>query len=465
MTLTVLSDHQVQTLLEGLDLDELDQFRCVLAEALHEFSTNADADGFYQQPHRLSTVDPASRATTLYMPVSGPEGLGCKVVCLPSSDAPDDSTEKSSRNRSGRPMRPTGVVNILSPAGELLGLVHASTLTAFRTALGSACLLNRRNQVKTITVFGSGTQAYWHVRIALMMRGSTIKRVNIINRRFSNNAGHILKSFTAIPSAIRDREGWSNTKFGILTPTFHEYERLLKDQVRGSDVIYCCTPSRQDLFDASILTSHEGRKKGRLIVAVGSYTPEMRELPEGLLLQATRQHEGNRRHFHKHAEEAGVIVVDTLEGVLKEAGEIIAARVNPNQLVELGELVMLNRLAVEESEMTTPGCQTPPSTAENDYFGNVDKKLSPSTLLGDPPRSPTSPLSHSRKPSLPLPFRKSSSSSLDGERKKEDSLARWLRDGTVVYKSVGLALMDLVVGLQLIKLANSKGIGTQIEGF
>ncbi|RCI10294.1 hypothetical protein L249_8461 [Ophiocordyceps polyrhachis-furcata BCC 54312] len=462
MTLTVLSDHQVQTILEGLDLDELDQFRCVLAEALHEFSNN---DGFYQQPHRLSTVDPVSRAATLYMPVSGPEGLGCKVVCLPSTDAADDSSEiPSSRSC---PPRPTGVVNILSPAGQPLGLIHATTLTAFRTALGSACLLNRRNQVKTITVFGSGSQAYWHVRIALMMRGSTIKRVNIINRRFSDNAGHILKSFTAIPPAVRDREGWSTTKFGILTPTFHEYERLLKEQVRGSDVIYCCTPSRKDLFDASILTSHEGRKKGRLIVAVGSYTPHMRELPEALLIQATKQHDGNRRHFHKHAEEAGVIVVDTLDGVLKEAGEIIAARINPNQLVELGELVMLNRLAVEESEATTPICQTPPATEHpHDYFDQGDKKLSVSTLLGDPARSPTSsPGGHSRMPSLPMPFRKSSSSSSDGEKKKEDSLARWLRDGTVVYKSVGLGIMDLVVGMQLIKLARSKGIGTQIEGF
>ncbi|KAF4595836.1 NAD(P)-binding domain protein [Ophiocordyceps camponoti-floridani] len=457
MTLTVLSDHQVHTLLEGLDLDELDQFRCVLAEALHEFSTNADADGLYQQPHRLTTRNSVSGATTLYMPVNGPEGVGCKVVSLPS---PNDSSENPSQGRLGRP---TGIVNILSPAGEPLGLVHASTLTAFRTALGSACLLNRRSQVKTITVFGSGTQAYWHVRLALMMRGSTIKHVNIINRRFSENASNILKSLTAIPLAVSEREGWSTAKFGILTPTFHEYHRLLKEQVRSADVIYCCTPSREDLFDASILTSHEGRKKGRLIVAVGSYTPDMRELPEGLLVQATKQHDGSRRHFHKHAGEAGVIVVDSLDGVLKEAGEIISAKINPNQMVELGELVMLNRLAVAESETSTPGIHTPSSSTEHDYF---DNRLSVSTLLGDPPRSPISPPTQSRKPSLHLPFRKSSSTSLDSERnKKEDSLARWLRDGTVVYKSVGLALMDLVVGLHLVKLANSKGIGTRIQDF
>ena len=226
------------------------------------------------------------------------------------------TSSAATRDPSVKPISPTGVVNLFSPDGKPLGLVHAS------------------NHVKTITVFGSGNQAYWHVRLALMMRGSTIKHVNVINRRFSESAAAILKRFTVIPQAVKEREGWSHTKFGILTPTFHEYERLLWEQVRSSDVIYCCTPSREDLFDASILTSREGRMKGRLIVAVGSYTPEMRELPEALLLQATKHHDKNARHFHKHAEEAGVIVVDTLDGVLKAAGEIMSAKIGPHQLVE-----------------------------------------------------------------------------------------------------------------------------------
>jgi hypothetical protein len=60
----------------------------------------------------------------------------------------------------------------------------------------------------------------------------------------------------------------------------------------------------------------------------------MRELPADLLLQATKRHEKGHRHFHKHAEEAGVVVVDTLDGVLKEAGEIINAGIDPTHLVE-----------------------------------------------------------------------------------------------------------------------------------
>lgn len=247
------------------------------------------------------------------------------VISLTTDDTKDPS----------RPaIRPTGVVNLFSPDGTPTGLIHASTLTAFRTALSSACLVSRRNHVKTITVFGSGMQAYWHVRLALMMRGSSVKHVNVINRRFSDNAGGILKKFTLIPNAIKEREGWGATKFTILTPTFHDYERLQNEYLRSSDIIFCCTPSTVDLFDPTILTSHEGRKKGRLIVAVGSYRPDMREIPDAVLQQATKHHDRSHRHFHKHAEDGGVIVVDTLEGVLKEAGEIISAKIGPNQLVE-----------------------------------------------------------------------------------------------------------------------------------
>lgn len=249
-----------------------------------------------------------------------------QVVSLTSAEATKDP--------SVQPISPTGVVNLFSPDGKPIGLVHASTLTAFRTALASLCLVYRRNHVKTITVFGSGMQAYWHVRLALMMRGSTIKHVNIINHRFSDSAGHILKKFTIIPHEVKVREGWEAAKFTIITPTFHEFNRLQKEYIRNADIIYCCTPSQQDLFDASILTNHEGRKKGRLIVAVGSYTPQMRELPEGLLQLVTKPREKGHRHFHKHADEGGVIVVDTLDGVLSEAGEIIHAKINPTQLVE-----------------------------------------------------------------------------------------------------------------------------------
>lgn len=185
-----------------------------------------------------------------------------------------------------RPLvRPTGAITLLLPSGAPVGFVHAETLTAFRTALASSCLLAKRAQVRVLTVFGAGSQAYWHVRLALMMRGASIKTVNIINRRFSDNARRLLKRFYVVPSAAKAREGWEATTFGILTPSYGEFQRLQREQIRSADVIYCCTPSTAELFDASILTNHEGRRKGRLIVAVGSYTSsEFFALLEGLCM-------------------------------------------------------------------------------------------------------------------------------------------------------------------------------------
>ena len=243
-------------------------------------------------------------------------------------------TSSKPKNPNLPSISPTGIVNLFDTSGTPTGLIHATTLTAFRTALASSCLVSRRNHLKTITVFGSGLQAYWHVRLALKTRGSSIKTVHVVNHRFSDSVKAIVKRFATTPYETKEQEGWKDTKFDILTPAFTEYERLLKDYIRSSDVVFCCTPSRHDLFDASYLTNPGGRKKGRLIVAVGSYTPEMRELPEGLLLQATKTHDRSKRHFHKHADEGGVIVVDTLDGVLKEAGEVIAAKIGPNSLVE-----------------------------------------------------------------------------------------------------------------------------------
>jgi ornithine cyclodeaminase/alanine dehydrogenase-like protein (mu-crystallin family) len=167
-----------------------------------------------------------------------------------------------------------------------------------------------------------------------MLRGHTIRNINIINRQFSDNARNILKRFYGVPKEIKEREGWDQAQFSVLTPGYGEYSRLQKEHIRDADVIYCCTPSTEELFDANILTSRDGRKKGRLIVAIGSYNKDMRELPTDLLLQATKPHQRGHLHYHKHATEGGVVVVDTLNGALKESGEIVHARLEPKQLVE-----------------------------------------------------------------------------------------------------------------------------------
>jgi ornithine cyclodeaminase/alanine dehydrogenase-like protein (mu-crystallin family) len=44
-------------------------------------------------------------------------------------------------------------------------------------------------------------------------------------------------------------------------------------------------------------------------------------------------------------------------------------------------------------------------------------------------------------------------------------MSRWLSKGNVIYKSVGLGLMDLCVGAQIVRLAREKGVGTTFKDF
>lgn len=65
-------------------------------------------------------------------------------------------------------------------------------------------------------------------------------------------------------------------------------------------------------------------------------------------------------------------------------------------------------------------------------------------------------------------FHRRNSSHGSGDRKKqekEDHLCRWLQAGNVIYKSVGLGLMDLTVGIKVIEFAKQKGVGTHVDGF
>lgn len=127
----------------------------------------------------------------------------------------------------------------------------------------------------------------------------------------------------------------------------------------------------------------------------------------------------------------------------------------------LGELVMLKKMAIEESE--TESIPDTDSIASSSMASVYSKESN-----GSRPSSPSGSQSSGHK--FHLPFRshshsQASSSDTSEKKGKEDTMCRWLRDGNVVYKSVGLGLMDLVVGMHLITVAREKNMGTQIENF
>ncbi|KAL5353491.1 hypothetical protein ACLOAV_001528 [Pseudogymnoascus australis] len=480
MSLTVLTDADVCEVLERLTIDDAHALQKSLRKALHEYSTGTQGEAAcaMHQPERTAMMAPSGK-TTLFMPSTSSSGIGMKVVTLatPGAKGPTAATAD---------MTPHGALTIMSSNGTPTGFLNAEEVTAFRTALCSSLLFCRRKSFKSITVFGAGRQAFWHIRLALLLRGSSLKTVNIISRTFSDRVRDLLKTFYAIDPAIKEREGWENVKFSILTPSYGEYARLLKEQLRAADVIITTVPSTTPLFDPSILTSTEGRRRGRLIIAIGSYKPHMIEIPIEVVQQAVKPHE--HRHFHKHAAEGGVVVVDTLTGCLKEAGEIIQSGLSPNQLVEVGELVMLEGQLAEpgnsdDHDVDADGKQIDldglrrelsdiSSTGEGTMHAVMREGSDLSTVstesTGRKSIDSTSSSKGSRKSLGPGGIgNKIRSLSMDNKKvkSKDDAMATWLGEGNVVYKCVGMGLMDLVVGGGLITLAREKGVGTTIPNF
>jgi ornithine cyclodeaminase/alanine dehydrogenase-like protein (mu-crystallin family) len=201
-----------------------------------------------------------------------------------------------------------------------------------------------------------------------------------------------------------------------------EYQRHLKSIIRASSVIFCTTPSVEPLFPPELLTSTEGRKKGRYIAAIGSYAPHMIELHTDIIKQAVAPN--HKHHHHKHAKQGGAIVVDSVEACLKEAGELVQAGLGGREVVELGELVMLKRDA--ERRRTESNTSLDSDGVELGLGGGKKNK--------------------------------------NGED-DDGGLKDWLERGNVIYKSVGLGLLDIVVGSELVRLADAMGVGTRIARF
>ncbi|EED16768.1 proline utilization protein PrnX-like, putative [Talaromyces stipitatus ATCC 10500] len=488
MPLTILSGAQVRTLLLSLSRDDVLTLQHNLAEALREYSTGSQEEGCSAsyQPHRTA-ITGADGGTTIFMPASTGKMTGVKILSSPltasspfgekrgcttigqefantrqsakvslaleeyssrrsssslsadvssmsltpsndgegggddsevetssfSSSNAGSSSPRASKSYMGnvqqvsgkawpavgaRDSSPRGTLTLVGQDGLPIGLISAQDLTAFRTALTSLLGFNKRKHVKTITVFGAGRQAYWHIRLALLLRGPEVKRVYIINRSF-DRAAKLLRDIYAPGNA-----SWrSNVKFHAFSSDFVEYSRLCREAVRKADVIFCCTPSLEPLFPAEFLTSTEGRRKGRFVVAIGSYKSHMTELHPDILKHEVKPPGHHGHHYHKHAQRGGVVLVDSLEMCLQEAGEIVQAGLGPHQLVEIGELMIMRHAA---------------------RLG-IDRQ----------------------------------------KEESEQSMQRWLESGNVVYKSVGLGLMDLVTGGDLVDIARKRGVGTFIDDF
>ncbi|KAI9735113.1 MAG: hypothetical protein M1834_001701 [Cirrosporium novae-zelandiae] len=298
----LLGGNDLYILLRALTSENCQRLLHALENELGIYSTpTSPSKAIIHQPSRTS-ITTKQQHTTLFMPASDTSSTGIKIITLPGQGGTAE-----------------GVINIFASEGKILGLLAASEITAFRTALNTMILFTRSPLTKKhLVVFGSGKQAEWHIRLALQFGPVEIEKITIVNRgrqrleKFEDEVLSKLRQvYPSVEFQLLAKEGRSATDFAS----------SLRSELGTSNAIFCCTPSTEPLFSNTYLKPRVGEApKQRFICLIGSYKPHMQEVDAGTLLSGDR------------------IWVDSKEACLMESGELIRAKVQEEQLREIGEL-------------------------------------------------------------------------------------------------------------------------------
>lgn len=228
-------------------------------------------------PVRTQVPVPEAAGISLFMPgyVPASAGLGVKIVSV------------FPRNPERGLATISGVVVMLDvETGRPVAAIEAGSLTALRTGAGSGVATRHlaRRDAEVVAVFGAGVQA--RTQLEAVCEARPIRRARVYSphperrRAFAEEMAARLARFPVEVVAVD-------------TPA---------EAVRGADVIVTATTSKTPVFPGDAV------EPGTHINAVGSFTPEMQEIDAAVLVRAR---------------ERGRIVVDTLEGALEEAGDLL----------------------------------------------------------------------------------------------------------------------------------------------
>jgi len=247
-------------------------------------------------PLRTRLPIPNSEALSLFMPafVNSQDGnaLAIKVVSLfPTNPA------------RGLAYIQAAVLVFDSETGRAIALLEGNSLTAIRTgaAGGAAIDLLARKDSKVVAVFGAGAQGRTQLEAACTARKIDAAFIFNADKEKAKSFSEEMKSKNMITKDIRVA---SNAK----------------EAIENADIICTATTSTKPVFNDKDL------KAGTHISAVGSYTPEMQEVPAETLQRAK-------------------IFVDSRTASLQEAGDLIqpmrAGLFDESHIYgELGELIL-----------------------------------------------------------------------------------------------------------------------------
>jgi ornithine cyclodeaminase/alanine dehydrogenase-like protein (mu-crystallin family) len=235
-------------------------------------------------PVRLSVPLKDGVALTMPAALDGAPSYSVKVVSVAPGNA-----------RLGRPTVTATVLLGDAVTGELLAIIDGTALTALRTgaAGGVAARELSRPDSTRAAVFGAGAQA--RAQLVSLRSVRDIQEVCVVTR----DAAHA--------AALRE---WATREPALAGLTIRSSSA--REAVVSADVVVTATTSRTPVFDGGWL------REGVHVTAVGSFTPQMRELDDETMRGAR-------------------VVVDQRAAALAEAGELHGLR--DGDVVELGEIL------------------------------------------------------------------------------------------------------------------------------
>lgn len=254
------------------------------------------SDGKAEVPLRSRLPVPAHDGLTLFMPSfvndKKSQALAVKVVSI--------FPHNSQRNL---PLIFATVLVLEAQTGKPIALLEGSSLTAIRTGAGSGLSIDllARSESSVVAIFGAGAQGRTQLEATCTVRN--IKQVWVYDSDHKRAETFVsdLAGMGVVPRDVR------------IASTSEE-------AVHNADIICTATTSVSPVFDDGKL------KSGVHISAIGSYTPEMQEIPSETVSRAR-------------------IVVDSRSATLAETGDLVIpiqlGLIQPDDIdTELGEIIL-----------------------------------------------------------------------------------------------------------------------------
>ena len=260
----ILKESDISSMITMSDIIEADK------EALSIYSSQKS-----NIPLRSNLNVPEFNGQCLFMNgyAAPAKALGVKIVSV----YPDNINKNI-------PSVPATMVLVNAETGMVNSLIDGTYLTRLRTGAisGLATDILSRKDSKIFALFGTGGQAVTQLEAVLTVRNIEEVRVFDISKERAEE----------FAKKMSDKFG---KKFNVKIFAAESSDAAIDN----ADIITTVTTSKKPVFDANKV------KKNVHINGVGSYTPEMQEIPGDILVKANK------------------IFVDTRDGAINESGDLI----------------------------------------------------------------------------------------------------------------------------------------------